>query len=334
MTAQPDVLQVTARHWSTSRIGVLLVAGGWLLLASSLPASLHQTGIVIVLVLIALDLALGVSTDWLALRPTSRLDERQAALRDRAYRVAFRLVAVGVLLMVVFTIVGAIAAANNLQNLNAVPDAISPRHLVAFLELLLVAPTLVIAWLQDGESGSELRHLQAWWPLLLVPLLAATWFVAVQVLPAQLVTVRGMSGMFEASGASCDHFSAEKSVAGGLGGTARLKVEVCWDGQHAWAYGDPSLHTPMDIVPTPVPAHELVSPLSMPSLRDLTSCAPRDPDNDFVNVSESCTQQIGADGTMRLTVHGRFSLLPGGLASRDVQIQLVVSRDGKVLAEG
>jgi hypothetical protein len=334
MTARPDVLQVTARRWSTLRIGVLLVAGCWLLLASSLPASLHSTGLVIVLALLALDLALGVTTDWLAFLPTSRLDERQATLRDRAYRVAFRLVAVGVLLMVVFTIVGAIAAGDNLQNLNAVPDAISSRHLLAFLELLVVAPTAVIAWLQDGEPGSERRRLQAWWPLLLVPLLAATWFVAVQVLPAQVITTRGMNGMFEASGASCDHFAAEKTVAGGLGGTARLKVEVCWDGQHAWAFGDPSLHTPMDIVPSPVPAGEFVSPLSMPSLRDLTSCAPRDPDSDFVEVSEWCTQQIGADGTMRLTVYGRFSPLPGGVAARDVQIQLVVSRDGKVLAEG
>jgi len=334
MTVQPDVLQTTSRRWSTSRIGVLLLAACWLLLASSLPASLHGTGIVIVLAILALDLALGVMTDWLAFLTTSRLDERQAALRDRAYRVAFRLVAVGVLLMLVLTIIGAIAAGDNLQNVNAVPDAISARHLLAFLELLLVAPTAVIAWLEAGESGSEPHRLEAWWPLVLVPLLAATWFVVVQVLPAQVVTTRGMNGMFEASGASCDHFAAEKSVAGGLGGTARLKVEVCWDGQHAWAFGDPSLHTPMDIVPSPVPAGELVSPLSMPSLRDLTSCAPRDPDSDFVNVSEWCTQQIGADGTMRLTVHGRFSPLPGNVASRDVQIQLVVSRDGKVLADG
>ncbi|HEV3096371.1 MAG TPA: hypothetical protein VG104_04420 [Candidatus Dormibacteraeota bacterium] len=334
MTLQRDILQKRSRRWSTTRIGVVLLAACWLLLASSLPASLHGTGIVIVLALLALDLALGVTTDWLAFLPTSRLDERQAALRDRAYRVAFRLVAVGVLLMVVFTIVGAIAAGDNLQNVNAVPDAISPRHLMAFLELLLVAPTAVIAWLQDGEPGSELGRPQAWWPLLLVPLLAGTWFAAVQVLPAQVVTTRGMNGTFEASGASCDHFAAEKSVAGGLGGTARLKVEVCWDGQHAWAFGDPSLHTPMDIVPSPVPASELVSPLSMPSLRDLTSCAPRDPDGDFVGVSESCTQQIGPDGTMRLIVHGSITPLPSGVGRRDVQIQLVVDANGRVLAEG
>jgi hypothetical protein len=334
MTVQPDVRQTTSRRWSTARIGVLLLAACWLLLASSLPASLHGAGIVLVLALVALDLALGVTTDWLAFLPTSRLDERQTAFRDRAYRVAFRLVAVGVLLMVAFTIVGAIAAGDNLQNINAVPDAISPRHLVAFLELLLVGPTAVIAWLQDQDSGSERREVRAWWPMALVPLLAGAWLIAVQVLPAQVITTRGQNGGFEAAGASCDHFAAEKSVAGGLGGATRLKVEVCWDGQHAFAFGDPSLHTPLDVVPTPVPASELVAPLSMPSLPDLTSCAPRDPDTDFANVSEWCTEQIAADGTMRLTVHGKVSPLPGGLGSRDLEIQLVISRDGKVLAEG
>jgi hypothetical protein len=333
MTLQ-GVLQTRARRWSTTRIGVLLLAACWLLLASSLPASLHGTGIVLLLALVALDLALGVTTDWLAFLPTARLEERQATLRDRAYRVAFRLVAVGVLVMVAFTVVGAIAAGDNLQNVNAVPDAISPRHLLAFLELLVVTPTVVVAWFQDDESGSERRPWQAWWPLVLVPLVAGGWWVAVQVLPAQVVTMRGMNGMFEASGASCDHFAAEKSVAGGLGGTARLKVEVCWDGQHAWAFGDPSLHTPMDIVPSPVPAGELASPLAMPSFRGLTSCAPRDPDSDFVNVSESCTQQIGADGTMRLTVHATISPLPGGVGRREVQIQLLVDANGRLLAQG
>jgi hypothetical protein len=333
MTVQQDVRQANARRWSISRVGVVLVAALWLILASSIPPSLHGVGIVLLFALISLDLALGVTTDWLAFLPTSRLDERQAALRDHAYRLAFRLVALGVLLMVAFTIVGAVVAGGNLQNLNAVPDAISPRHLVAFLELLLVGPTAVIAWLQDDESASE-RGLRAWWSLTLVPLLAGAWLATVEVLPAQIVTTRGQNGMFEAAGASCDHFAAEKSIAGGLAGTARLKVEVCWDGTHAFAFGDPGLDTPMDIVPTPVPAGEPLSPSSMPSLPDLTSCAPGDPDSDFVNVSEWCSQQIGPDGTMRLTMHGRVSPLPGGVGSRDLQIQLVISRDGRVLAEG
>ena len=334
MTVQPEVLQTTSRRWSTVRISVLLLAACWLLLASSLPASLHGAGIVLVVTLVVLDLALGVTTNWLAFLPTSRLDERQAALRNRAYRVAFRLVAVGVLLMVAFTIVGAIAAGDNLQSINAVPDAISPRHLVAFLELLVIGPTAVIAWLQDDASGSEPRGLQHWWSLLLVPLFAGAWLVAGQVLPAQTVTTRGSSGLFEAYGATCDHFATEKSIAGGLAGSARLKVEVCWDGRHAFAFGDPSLHTPMDIVPIPVPASELAAPLSMPSEPDLTSCAPRDPDSDFVNVSETCTEQIGPDGSMHLTAHARMSPLSGDLGSRDIEIQLVVSRDGKILAEG
>lgn len=335
MTVRPDVLLATVRRWSTSRVSVLLLAACWLLLASSLPASLHGAGIVLVLALVALDLALGVTTNWLAVLPTSRLDERQAALRDRAYRLAFRLVAVGVLLMVVLSVAGLIAGGNNLQVqiYGSVPDGISSRHLMAFLELLVVGPTAVIVWLQDAESGTE-HQLQAWWPMTLVPVLAGAWLVAVQVLPAQLVTTRGENGMFEAYGASCDHFAAEKSIAGGLGGTTRLKVEVCWEGQYAWAFGDPSLHTPTNLIPSPVPADQLLTPYTMPTMATRSSCAPRDPDSDFVGVSQWCSQQIGPDGTMRLTVHGRFSPLPGGVGSRAVEIELVVDRNGRLLAEG
>jgi hypothetical protein len=46
-------------------------------------------------------------------------------------------------------------------------------------------------------------------------------------------------------------------------------------------------------------------------------------------VTESCTEQIDANGTMRLTVQGRVSPLG---AARDVQIRLVVTRDGKLVA--
>ena len=95
---------------TNSRIVLLLLAACWLLLASSIPTSLHGAGIVLLLAVIALDLLLGIRTDWLAFVPTSRLDERQVALRDRAYRLAFRLLAAGVLLMVPFAILGAALA--------------------------------------------------------------------------------------------------------------------------------------------------------------------------------------------------------------------------------
>jgi len=318
---------------TNSRFVLLLLVACWLLLASSIPTSLHGAGIVLLLAVIALDLVLGVMTDWLAFLPTSRLDERQAALRNRAYRLGFRLLAAGVLLMVPFAIFGAALATSNMQSINAVPDAITPRHLAAFLELLIVGPTAIIAWLQrDDEITSALARPRGWWSLLTVPLLAGLWFVAGQVLPAQTYTGHGMNGSFQAFGATCDHYAAEKSVAGGFAGATRLKVEVCWDGRNAWAFGDPSLHTPINLMPAPVPADQLLTPYSMPTLPDLTSCTPSDPDRDFVAVSESCTEEIDANGTMRLTVRGRVSPLPGGAGSREVQIRLVVTRDGQVVA--
>jgi hypothetical protein len=317
---------------TNSRVVLLLLAACWLLLASSIPTSLHGAGIVLVLAVIGLDLVLGMTTDWLAFLPTSRLDERQAALRDRAYRLAFRLLALGILLMVPLAIFGAALATSNMQIINAVPDAITARHLAAFVELMLIGPTAVIAWLQENEATGGQGRIQGWWSLVLVPLLAGLWFVAGQVLPAQTYTTHGMSGEFSAFGATCDHYAAEKSIAGGLGGATRFKVEVCWDGRNAWAFGDPSLQTPANFIPAPVPADQLSAPYSMPTLPDLTSCAPADPDIDFVNVTERCSQEIGPDGTMHLTLQGRVSPLPGGAGSREVQIRLVVTRDGKVVA--
>ena len=318
---------------TNSRIVLLLLAACWLLLASSIPTSLHGAGIVLLLAMIALDLVLGVMTDWLAFLPTSRLDERQAALRNRAYRLGFRLLAAAVLLMVPLAILGAALATSNGQSINAVPDAIIPRHLAAFLQLLIAGPTAVIAWLQeDREATGSRSWMRRWWFLLLAPLLAGAWFVAGQVLPAQTYTTHGMSGAFSAFGATCDHYAAEKSIAGGLAGATRFKVEVCWDGRNAWAFGDPSLHTPTNLMPAPVPADQLLTPYSMPTLPDLTSCTPADADMDFVTITERCAQEIGPDGTMHLTLQGRVSPLPGGVGARDVQIQLVVARDGRVLA--
>jgi hypothetical protein len=317
---------------TNSRVVLLLLAACWLLLASSIPTSLHGAGIVLLLAVIALDLVLGVMTDWLAFLPTSRLDERQAALRDRAYRLGFRLLAAGVLVMVPLAIFGAVLATSNMQIINAVPDAITARHLAAFLELMIIGPTAVIAWLQEDEATGRQGRIRGWWSLVLVPLLAGVWFVAGEVLPAQTYTTHGMSGTFSAFGATCDHYAAEKSIAGGLAGATRFKVEVCWDGRNSWAFGDPSLHTPTNLMPAPVPADQLLTPYSMPTLLDLTSCAPADADMDFVTITERCAQEIGPDGTMHLTLQGRVSPLPGGVGARDVQIQLVVARDGKVLA--
>lgn len=316
---------------------VILGIAVWVILASTYPRQLHGAGMLLTLLLVSIDVVLGVVTGWLAFRRTEELDERQAALRDHAYRLAFRLVGVGVLLMVALVYAGFFAP-NPEENPSQpyLPNGLAARQLIAFLELLVVVPTAVIAWIDpiDPEEVAERsKRWRTWMPALLIPVIAASWLLAVAVLPIQSATLTQLpdSG-FSLSGATCGHFIAKKDVGSVFGGSIRLQAEVCWDGRNAFVFGDPSLHTPMGIVPTPVAADQLAAPLTMPSLPNLTNCRPRNADTDFVAVAESCNEQIEANGTMRLIVHGRVSPLPGGLLARDVEIRLVVAPDGRVVS--
>ena len=316
-------IATTRRRLSLSRAAVLLLIAGWLLLAGQWPLSLEGWGMLVVLSAVALDLGLGVLTGWIALLPSDRLDERQAATRDRAYRLAFRLIGAGVLVMVILAVFGSEALGNhNLQSLNGVPDAISPRHLAALLELLIATPTAIVAWLQNSEPDAESLSLQHWWSLALLPIIVVAWLLAGQLLPPQLVTIHGNNGSFSWAGGNCDHYSAEKRVAGGFAGTARLSAEVCWNGQVAFLFGDPRLPAPQGVAD--------VGP--MPSLPDLSSCLPLDADRDFAASSNSCSQQIGSDGITTITSRTTVYTLPGHLAPRMLTIRLVVTRDGRLLS--
>jgi len=326
MMAPQRIANVTSSRPSLARVCVVLVALCWLVVASQVPYSLDGAGIIVLLALVGLDVVLGVTTGWLAFAPTSRLDERQAALRDRAYRIGFRLVGAGVLLMFVLYIVGKILQAIILNGALRLPsDGFSARTALAILELLVMGPTAVIAWLLPPNSESTNGRLARWLPLIAVPAVAALWLIAVLVAPLQSTTVTTIADNgFSMSAAKCGHFTAVQRVAAGFGGGARLEAEVCWNRQQAFTYGDPSLPRPASL-----PAVEFAMPYP-----GLTRCAPVATDTDFGNVVEHCTAQIDADGTLHLSLRGRVSPLPGGVGSRDVEIQLVVSRDGKVLAEG
>lgn len=308
---------------SPRRDAVILVGLLWLILAAPFPPSLDGTGIVVALALVALDVVLGRSTGWLAFARTSGLDERQAADRDSAYRLAFRLVSAGVLLMVALSIAGAFAVHPQInQAVAQVTEGFSARRLAALLELLFIVPTAVIAWfvpdISDQPMGSQ-RPFQGWAAALSVPLLAIAWFAGVAALPVRSITVSGVPDHF-VTDATCNHFAAKKQVGSIFGGTLRLQAEVCWNGQEAFVFGDPHLISPARL------------PSIMPALTDLTNCSLLDADTDFAMVSQTCDQEVDNNGTMRLTARGRVSPLPGGVGARAVEIQLVVTRDGKVVS--
>jgi hypothetical protein len=324
MIAPQKVANTTSTRPSFARLCVILATLLWIVVASQFPYSLHGAGIVVLLALVALDIVLGLTTGWLALAPTSRLDERQTALRDRAFRIGFRLVGAGVLVMFLLYIAGNIVQAILLSGQVRFPsDGFSARTALAIVELLVIAPTVVIAWLLPPDSETADRRPARWFPLIAVPAVALVWLIAVLVAPVQSTTVTTIpDNGFSMGDATCGHFSAVDRVAAGFGGGARLEAEVCWNRQQAFAVGDTSLPHPASL-----PAEEFSRPFP-----GLTSCAPVASDIDFGTVAEHCSVQIDADGTLHLVLRGRVSPLQGGVGARDLKIQLAVTRDGKVVA--
>ena len=303
-------------------------------LVCSLPASLHGTGIVPVLALAALDVALVQATGGLAFARARSLDERQAALRDLAYRRSFRLLGLAMVLAIVAasvgTYAGMAATIRNHGDFTQVDSGIAGRLLAGVLELLLMMPTLVVAWMVPGRpAGDRVPGEGAGRssPLLLVlapavPALAAAWLLAVAWAPAQAA---GPSHSFGISadwlGSRCQHFATGRIVGAGFGATVGLRAHVCWNGRQAFVVGDPRIPPPVagGIVP----------------FRDssLTACG-ADNVEDFAVVSgTTCTATTGADGTLHYTVRARVSPLPFAIGARDVAMDLVVTREGRLLEQ-
>src|SRR6202035_5721918 len=153
MIAPRSIANASSTRPSMNRALVVLLIVCWLVVAAQLPYSLHGAGILALLALVGLDALLGIMTGWLAFQPTSRLDERQRALRDRAYRMAFRLVGAGVVLMLGLYIVGVIL--DSILNAGPSPstsDGFSARTILALVELLIITPTGVVAWVLRSDS--------------------------------------------------------------------------------------------------------------------------------------------------------------------------------------
>lgn len=322
MIAAEPVAHSTSSRSSMRRIIVIAIVVCWFVFASEFPFSLQGTGILVFLAMVALDVALWISTGWLAFMPTSRLDERQTALRDRAYRVGFRLVGTGVVAMVILAWVGSITTFYALgPQPQSFAEGFSARTIIALIELLAIAPTAVVAWFLPADDMAAGHSPVRWLPVVAVVLVAAAWVTGILTARVQLVTATRVPGSLSMDAATCGDFDAVSRVAGGLGGVARLQAEICWNGQQAFAVGDPALPRPASL-----PAEEFAHP--MPGL---TRCAPQPVDTDFARIDQQCLVQIDGDGTLHYTVISHMHPLPYEIGSRVIRIQLVVTRDGKVV---
>ena len=283
------------------------------------PVPLYGFGAVPVLVLAALDLFLLAATGWLGYARTGSLDERQVAVRDLAYRRGFRLLGLAIVVAAIATVVSSrvVGLSSGGAGFSQVDSGLSGRFLVAIAELVVMLPTLVIAWstLDPGRGDPTLL------PALGAAAVAATWVAALAWTPAQSAAVsRNFAVVASATGSSCRHFVGGRIIGGGLGATVGMRAHVCWNGESAFVIGDPSI---------PLPAGVMADPED----RFLTACG-ADNVEDFAAVSgTTCTAKVDADGTLHYTVYAHVAPWSLPFVGRDVTMELVVTRDGRVLSQ-
>ncbi len=217
---------------------------------------------------------------------------------------------------------------------SVVDNGITGRSLVALLELLVMLPTMVVAWVEVEDDGDELRRdagrgRLAW---LALPAVAAAWLVLMTAWPEE-AAAGSPNTLFGMAGASCAQYAGGRIVGAQFGATVGMRVGVCWNGRDAFVDGDPSIPPPrsaIDGMNRDIPASAQVPSPPLLAQPEVTACG-WDNLDDFAVVSATrCTGAIDAAGTLHYLVHARVAG-PFGFAQRDIVVSLVVDRNGRVL---
>ena len=285
-------------------VAALVADCAGLLLATALQPA-PWSAVLLLVLLVLLDVALGRATQRLAAAPDQAVDERQEALRNRAHRLAYWMLAV----FVGGTLVADVAAPQSRAWLeNSVPLGLG---LLVFLQLLLVLPAMTLAWLEpDRLAPEDVTPAQDRRAPLALGMLALT--IAAPFLlslgPA-LIPVRTTSSTSPprtsaglATGPSqCREFMASAQAGIGVGATIPLHAVACWNGRNAyeaWGLNASDCHLDSSFLAT-------VS-------------------------TEQCARTTGPGGALRFTYRAlvRPTLLP--FMGREVTVALVLDRDGRV----
>ncbi|HZU13282.1 MAG TPA: hypothetical protein VFB58_10625 [Chloroflexota bacterium] len=231
----------SVRRGLVTALGVICVILAETPAVTALIGSAWQTtlDVLLVLVLLLANLTLRSATRRLAVAPDSSLDERQARVRDYAYRLTHRVLAVafGLPLWLLFL----------RSSPSSVPgwlhDALGNGGLVVvYLELLFFLPTAVIAWtepdLPEDEEVERPRltlsrglYLVSWG--LLLAILALPFALSVSVpLSVRTVTARHIvSQPYQTTSlGTCRYVEATTTAGIGVEGSIRLAGEFCSNG--------------------------------------------------------------------------------------------------------
>lgn len=296
------------------RMLVLAVAAVCVGLMTVGPPTAEGSGglVLFVFVLILLNVALGRATQRMATAPDSLVDERQEALRNQAHRLAYVLLA---LLVGGVVVVADVATTQSREWLSGV---VRGSGWIVFLELIFVLPAMVVAVLEPDRLPPEWRRAprQTVRARAAAVLLVLTLAVPVSLSLLLLVLPVGTSattsvraaplpvGEAGAGGAvlGCRTFNADALVGRGIQADIPLSAEACWNGRFASeSYG-----------------------------MNASDCLIRD----FIGVNVTtiqCTRTTAPDGTLRFIYRTTVasSLLP--FVTRDVILQIVIDRHGKVV---
>ncbi len=307
-----------------ARLLVLAIAVGTGFLALPVPPQLDGWGAIVAIVVVALDGALLARTGAIAFLPAARLDERLAGARDRAYRLGYRTVGVAVLAIVLLRFL--LPQVSAPSQTDAVWDGLSPRVVFVVLELLLVTPSMILAWGgYDLDGGQRLRPIATSVPgmALTAALAGLVWIGLVSVAPqrSETLVVSPETDVFVA-GATCAHVSSIRDVAFGLGGVVRIRTEVCWNGHVAFVFGAGRN--------VPLPPGALAGDTN-PLLPDLVGCGPDLDQQDLVRIADvRCSATVDRGGTLHYRSVGHVFPTPLEIGGRDVEINIEVTADGRV----
>jgi len=314
---------------------VVVVAMGliWALLAAPEPSSLRGMGVLLAAVLVGLGVALGEVTRWRAWRRSALLDERDAAIRDRAYRLAFRGMGIGIFLLLLSSLVAAgLAEPVTAGSIGSEPLSflVGPRYLVALLLLIALLPTALLAWTSADATvrrrGGDPGQRSALARPLLTPALAGLlffglWTAAVALLPPRTARAEQRPSLAVTwTGADCATLAASRELGAGLGAALTIDATICWNGHRAWdglqGLQPPGRPTVLRTPPT-------------------SSCSIAVDATDFENISqETCTESRDARGTIRLEARAKVTSGITPWLDRSLVESVVVTGQGQVLQLG
>ena len=265
------------------------------------PALLSGAGALLFLLLVLCDVALGRATSRIASAREDAVDERQEALRNRAFRAAYAVFALAIGGSVLIAYVWS-------------PDSrawmatrLSGGAILVFLQLLFFLPAMTVAWMEPDRLGDEPAPARARRGLerLAMGMVGAAVLLPI-VLSLTLLgpfrTVEHVEPIVGMPHGSCQYFHAEKQVGILFGATQALNAVACSDGiraEEAWGLNS------SDCLPSSAVFVEVLS--------------------------TRCSRTTDSNGTLRFVYSARVrsSLLP--FLSRDMVLNLELARDGRVV---